>query len=187
MLYHLSYRPRLWYIPLISRPAITRGPAVQVPSYQHRRSGRGRSAARNHYTFETRRRASIVSMSSMERTLIIGGTGTIGRAVVEQMSATGAAVRAMVRNPEAAGIPAQVEVVRGDLTVPETLDASLDGIAAVFLVWTAPAAAAEPALERIAKYAGASFTLRLRLRRHIRCFNLRCRIGARSCTRESKV
>ncbi len=92
-------------------------------------------------------------MSLMERTLIIGGTGTIGRAVVEQMSATGAAVRAMVRNPEAARMPAQVEVVRGDLTVPETLDASLDGIAAVFLVWTAPATAAEPALERIAKYA----------------------------------
>jgi uncharacterized protein YbjT (DUF2867 family) len=44
-----------------------------------------------------------------------------------------------------------VEVVRGDLTLPETLDGCLDGVDAVFLVWTAPAAAVAPALERIAK------------------------------------
>jgi uncharacterized protein YbjT (DUF2867 family) len=50
-------------------------------------------------------------------------------------------------------LPAQVEVVRGDLTLPETLDSCLDGIDAVFLVWSAPAVAVAPALERIAKHA----------------------------------
>ena len=57
----------------------------------------------------------------------------------------------MVRNPEASRFPPQVEVVRGDLTLPETLDACLDGIDSVFLVWTVPPATAGAVLERIAK------------------------------------
>jgi uncharacterized protein YbjT (DUF2867 family) len=89
----------------------------------------------------------------MHRILIIGATGTVGRQVLFQLPATRAQVRALTRNPDAAGLPSQVEVVRGDLTVPETLDGCLDGIDAVFLVWTAPPAAVAPALERIAKYA----------------------------------
>src|SRR5438874_11656253 len=60
----------------------------------------------------------------------------------------------MTRNPDAARLPPQVEVMRGDLTVPESLDRCLKDIDAVFLVWMAPAAAAAGALERIAKYAG---------------------------------
>jgi uncharacterized protein YbjT (DUF2867 family) len=87
----------------------------------------------------------------VNRTLVIGGTGNIGRTVVTQLIAVGAAVRAMVRDPEKAGLPPQVEVVRGDLSLPDTLDESLHGIEAVFLVWTAPPAAAGPALERITK------------------------------------
>ena len=87
----------------------------------------------------------------MNRILVIGGTGTVGRQVVSQLIATGARVRAMARNPDAAGLPSQVEVVRGDLTLPETLDACLDGIDTVFLVWIAPPAAVAPALERIAR------------------------------------
>jgi uncharacterized protein YbjT (DUF2867 family) len=59
----------------------------------------------------------------------------------------------MSRNPRAATIPADVEVQQGDLLVPDTLDASLAGIDVVFLVWTAPLAAAPPAIERIAAYA----------------------------------
>jgi uncharacterized protein YbjT (DUF2867 family) len=89
----------------------------------------------------------------MNCTLIVGATGTVGREVVSQLSATGAPVRALARNPDAARLPPQVEVVRGDLTLPETLDGCLEGIDAVFLVWTAPPAAAAPALERIAKHA----------------------------------
>jgi len=89
----------------------------------------------------------------MNRVLVIGGTGTVGRQVLSRLAATGTQVRALARNPGAAGLPAQVEVVRGDLTLPETLDGCLDGIDVVFLVWTAPAAAVAPALERITKHA----------------------------------
>jgi len=89
----------------------------------------------------------------MNRILVIGGTGHLGREVVSQLTAAGAPVRAMVRNPDGAGLPPEIEVVRGDLTLPETLDGCLEGIDSVFLVWTAPADAAAPAFERIAKQA----------------------------------
>ena len=89
----------------------------------------------------------------MNRVLVIGGTGNVGRRVVSQLAATGARFRAMTRNPDAAGLPPEVEVVRGDLTVPETLDRSLQDIDTVFLVWVAPPSAVADALERIAKHA----------------------------------
>jgi uncharacterized protein YbjT (DUF2867 family) len=59
----------------------------------------------------------------------------------------------MTRNPDAAGFPPDVEVVRGDLVVPSSLDSCLAGIDTVFLVWVAPLAAATAALERIANHA----------------------------------
>jgi len=88
----------------------------------------------------------------MNRILIIGGTGNIGREVITQLTARGTQVRALVRNPDRARFPPEVEVMRGDLTCPDTLDACLAGIDTVFLVWTAPAGAAAPALGRIAKH-----------------------------------
>jgi uncharacterized protein YbjT (DUF2867 family) len=89
----------------------------------------------------------------MNRILVIGGTGNVGRQVVYQLAATGTPIRALTRNPDAARLPPQVEVVRGDLTVPETLDCCLQNIDTVFLVWVAPPAAVAGALERIAKHA----------------------------------
>ncbi len=89
----------------------------------------------------------------MNRILVIGGTGTVGRQVVSRLENMGAQVRALLRKPAAAQLRPQVEVVRGDVTLPETLDSCLEGIDMVFLVWTAPAAAVAPALERIAKHA----------------------------------
>ncbi len=89
----------------------------------------------------------------MHRILVIGATGTVGREVVSQLATTGAPVRALARNPHAAGLPPEVEVVRGDLTRPESLDPFLEGIDTVFLVWVAPAEAVDAALERIAKHA----------------------------------
>jgi uncharacterized protein YbjT (DUF2867 family) len=89
----------------------------------------------------------------MNHILVIGGTGTVGRHVVDQLRATGARFRVMSRNPDAAGLPPDVAVVRGDLTAPETLDPCLEDIEAVFLVWVAPASAAPSAVERIAKRA----------------------------------
>jgi uncharacterized protein YbjT (DUF2867 family) len=89
----------------------------------------------------------------MKPILVVGATGNVGGHVVSQLAATGAQVRAMVRNPDAARLPTHVEVMRGDLTLPETLDACLDGIDAVFLVWVAGTATVAPVLERIAKHA----------------------------------
>jgi uncharacterized protein YbjT (DUF2867 family) len=89
----------------------------------------------------------------MNRILVIGGTGNVGRHVVDQLAATGARFRAMARNPDAAGLPPRVEVVRGDLTLPETLDRCLQNIDTVFLVWVAPPATVTGALERIARQA----------------------------------
>jgi uncharacterized protein YbjT (DUF2867 family) len=89
----------------------------------------------------------------MNRILIIVATGRVGRQVLRQLPATGVRVRALARNPNAAGLPPRVELVQGDLTLPETLDRCLDGIDTVFLGWTAPPATVAPALERIAKHA----------------------------------
>ena len=89
----------------------------------------------------------------MKPILIIGSTGKVGRQVVSLLTAAGVPVRALARTPHTAGLPLQAEVVQGDLTFPETLDPSLDGIDAVFLVWTAPPDTVAPALERIARHA----------------------------------
>jgi uncharacterized protein YbjT (DUF2867 family) len=87
----------------------------------------------------------------MNRVLVIGGTGTVGRQVLSPLSAKGVQVLALTRNPDTVRLPPQIEVVRGDLTRPETLDSCLDGVDAVFLVGTSPATAVAPALEQIAK------------------------------------
>ena len=84
--------------------------------------------------------------------LVTGATGRVGRAVVAQLLDAGVPVRALTRRPDAAGLPAAVEVVAGDLTVPESLDAGLQGVGAVFLVWTAPLATAPAVVERLASH-----------------------------------
>jgi uncharacterized protein YbjT (DUF2867 family) len=84
--------------------------------------------------------------------LVTGGTGRVGRAVAGLLADAGVPVRVLTRRPEAAAamLPADVEVVTGDLTVPESLDAALRGAGAVFLVWTAPPATAPAVVERLA-------------------------------------
>jgi len=89
----------------------------------------------------------------MNRVLVIGATGRVGREVVSQLQTRDAEVSALARNPDVTSFPSKVKVVRGDLTIPENLDACLDGIDAVFLVWTAPPTTVVPVLERIAKHA----------------------------------
>ena len=90
---------------------------------------------------------------NVNRTLVIGATGNVGRCVVRQLAADGAQVRALTRNPGAARFPAEVEPVRGDITVPDSLDAALNDVDRVFLVWTAPPDAFPAALERIVRQA----------------------------------
>jgi uncharacterized protein YbjT (DUF2867 family) len=85
--------------------------------------------------------------------LVTGATGRIGRAVAGLLMDAGVPVRALTRRPGAAGLPADVEVVTGDLTVPESLDAGLRGAGAVFLVWAAPPATAPAVVERLATHA----------------------------------
>src|SRR5580693_4155888 len=89
-------------------------------------------------------------MSHPMRVLVTGASGRVGRAVVDSLIAAGVPVRALTRRPEATALPANVEVVTGDLTVPESLDAALRDVGAVFLVWTVPLASAPAVVERLA-------------------------------------
>jgi uncharacterized protein YbjT (DUF2867 family) len=84
----------------------------------------------------------------MPRILVIGATGTVGGQVLHQLRTAGIDARGLSRTPQITQF-----FVAGDLTHPETLDPALDGVDAVFLVWTAPPAAFGPALEKISKYA----------------------------------
>jgi uncharacterized protein YbjT (DUF2867 family) len=83
--------------------------------------------------------------------LVTGATGRVGRLVVDQLTTAGLPVRALTHRPEAAAtLPANVEVVTGDLTAPESLGAALRDISAAFLVWTVPPATAPAVVERLA-------------------------------------
>jgi len=83
---------------------------------------------------------------------VTGATGRVGRLVVDELLRVGAPVRALTRRPEHAALPAGVEVVAGDLTVPASLDAALDGAMAVFLVWTATPTTAPAVVARLAAH-----------------------------------
>lgn len=85
--------------------------------------------------------------------LVTGATGRVGRVAVDLLVEAGVPVRALTRRSEAAALPTGVEVVTGDLTVPESLDAGLRGAGAVFLVWTAPPATAPAVVEHLAAHA----------------------------------
>jgi uncharacterized protein YbjT (DUF2867 family) len=89
----------------------------------------------------------------MKRVLVIGATGTVGRPVIERLISLGIRVRALVRNPDCAGVPPGAEILRGDLTIPETLDPALHGVDAAFLVWTVPFETFPAVLQRIARNA----------------------------------
>ena len=65
--------------------------------------------------------------------LVTGATGTIGRPLIDALVSEGAKVRAVTRNPQAAGLPAGVEVVQGDPAQPDTIAPFLEGVTALFL------------------------------------------------------
>jgi uncharacterized protein YbjT (DUF2867 family) len=91
-------------------------------------------------------------MRSADVVLVTGATGRVGRLVVDELLRANVRVRALTRRPEHAALPAGVEVVAGDLTVPGSLDAALAGAVAVFLVWIAAAATAPEVVARIAAH-----------------------------------
>jgi uncharacterized protein YbjT (DUF2867 family) len=65
--------------------------------------------------------------------LVTGARGSIARSIVQQLAAAGEPVRAASREPASTALPAQVPVVRADLTDPKTLPKALEGIRKVFL------------------------------------------------------
>ncbi len=66
--------------------------------------------------------------------LVTGATGTVGRNVVDQLLARGADVRAFVRDPAKADLPAGVAVVKGDLLDVDTMRAAFSGVSTLFLL-----------------------------------------------------
>lgn len=74
--------------------------------------------------------------------LVTGAGGNVGSAVLTALVAVGAPVRASSRSPHPGRFPDGVEVVRADLTAPETFPEALDGVAKVFL-YAHPETAAE--------------------------------------------
>jgi uncharacterized protein YbjT (DUF2867 family) len=93
--------------------------------------------------------------------LVIGAADLIGRQVVSQLLDSGADVRALAADPESVGLPEGVDVVRGDLSEPGTIEASLVGVEVVFLDWPYdrraarfPAAKSAPAIvDAVARHA----------------------------------
>lgn len=72
--------------------------------------------------------------------VVTGATGNVGREVVAALAERGLPVRAVVRNraraagPEAGSFPAGVDVVQGDLDLPESVTPALRGAQAAFLL-----------------------------------------------------
>jgi len=65
--------------------------------------------------------------------LVTGATGTIGRPLVDALVSEGAKVRAISRNPQAANLPAGVDVVEGDPSRPEEIAPFLEGVNGLFV------------------------------------------------------
>lgn len=66
--------------------------------------------------------------------LVTGATGNIGRMVVDHLLARGAGpVRALTVNPAKAALPEDVEVVRGSVRRPDSLDGVFDGVRSMYL------------------------------------------------------
>jgi uncharacterized protein YbjT (DUF2867 family) len=64
--------------------------------------------------------------------LVVGATGSIGRLVVAEGIQQGYTTRALVRDPDKGQrLPADAQLVFGDLTRPDTLLAAVDGVDAV--------------------------------------------------------
>ncbi|MFD0365910.1 NAD(P)H-binding protein [Nocardia sp. GCM10030253] len=83
--------------------------------------------------------------------LVTGATGNIGSELVTQLNDSGVRVRALVRDPHSAALPAGVEAATGDLDRPETMTEALEGVDGVFLM---PGYAGMPDLLARAKKAG---------------------------------
>lgn len=66
--------------------------------------------------------------------LVTGATGTVGRNVVDQLIKRGADVRALVRDPSKANLPAGVAVAEGDLLDVDALRTAFSDVSTLFLL-----------------------------------------------------
>ncbi|WP_326821490.1 NAD(P)H-binding protein [Streptosporangium sp. NBC_01756] len=66
--------------------------------------------------------------------LVTGATGTVGRHMVDELLQAGRRVRALTRDPSRADLPAEVEIVAGDLTATDSLLPALDGVTGIHLI-----------------------------------------------------
>lgn len=65
------------------------------------------------------------------KVLVTGGSGFVGRAVVERLVEQGHTPRVLVRNPQSLNDLPGIETITGDITRPETFSAQLQGLDAV--------------------------------------------------------
>jgi len=69
------------------------------------------------------------------KVLVTGATGNVGSAVVAELLKRGAAVRALIRKPDADHkLPASVEVAIGDLLDPVSIEEAMKGVDKLFLL-----------------------------------------------------
>ena len=68
--------------------------------------------------------------------LLIGGTGNIGGEVARILGEKGVAFKVLARDKSKASalLGVNVEIVRGDLSQPETVSAAMEGVEKLFLV-----------------------------------------------------
>ncbi|MFD8686023.1 NAD(P)H-binding protein [Streptomyces sp. NPDC059651] len=67
--------------------------------------------------------------------LVTGATGNIGRELTRELTAKGARLRVLVRDPaRATGLPERAERLVGDLNEPATLTPAFDGVDKLFLL-----------------------------------------------------
>ncbi|MGW7679538.1 NmrA family NAD(P)-binding protein [Kribbella sp. NPDC054772] len=71
----------------------------------------------------------------MTTVLVTGATGRVGRHVVDGLRAAGVTVRALVRTPDLAGFPPDVELIQGDLYDPEAVRRAAADVDSAFLLW----------------------------------------------------
>ncbi|MET9273919.1 NAD(P)H-binding protein [Kribbella sp. NPDC003557] len=71
----------------------------------------------------------------MTTILVTGATGRVGRHVVDGLRAAGVTVRALVRTPDLAGFPPDVELIQGDIYDPTAVRRAAADVDAAFLLW----------------------------------------------------
>jgi uncharacterized protein YbjT (DUF2867 family) len=77
----------------------------------------------------------------MTTVLVTGATGRVGRHVVAGLRAAGVTVRALVRTPDLAGFPPDVELIQGDITDADAVCRASDDVDGAFLLWPSFSAA----------------------------------------------